>query len=271
MNQATGFSDGVVATILGLVEGITEFLPVSSTGHLILVGHWLGFTGATAETFEIFIQLGAILAVVVLYWRKFLGLIPLPGRASTGLAGWHGILAIGVACVPAFVLGALCHKAIKTYLFSPATVGYALIVGGLLMVGVERLHSRKRFRTLDGITLRDALAVGVFQCLALWPGMSRSASTIMGGMLVGLERRAAAEFSFLVAVPVMFAATLFDLLRSVEILSYELLPMFATGFLVSFIVAMVAIKTFLTFLRSHTMVPFAVYRLVVGALVLVWL
>lgn len=271
MNQATGFSDVTVATLLGVVEGLTEFLPVSSTGHLILVGHWLGFTGATAETFEIFIQLGAILAVVVLYWKRFLSLLPMPGRPRTGLAGWNGLLTIGVACLPAFVLGALCHRAIKTYLFSPTTVGYALIVGGLLMVGVERLHSRKRSRALDEMTLRDAFVVGIFQCLALWPGMSRSASTIMGGMLVGLERRAAAEFSFLVAVPVMFAATFFDLIRSVEILFDDLLPMFAVGFVVSFLVAMVAIKSFLAFLRSQTMTPFAVYRFIVGGLVLLWL
>ncbi len=264
-----------IAVVLGVVEGLTEFLPVSSTGHLIVVGHLLGFTDDVADTFEVFIQLGAILAVVVLYWRRFLALLPRADgvkREGEGnaLAGWSGIIKIGAACLPVFVLGLIARDAIKTYLFSPVPVAWALIVGGIVIMIVDRDHRAARGErcSLDQISLKQAIGIGCIQCFALWPGISRSGATIIGGLACGLERRAAAEFSFLVAVPVMMAATGYDLLKSWQVLDGSVLVPFLGGFLVSFVVAVAAIRGFVAFLGSGSMVSFAVYRVVLGIVVL---
>lgn len=258
----------ICAVILGVVEGLTEFLPVSSTAHLVLVGELLRFSGPGAETFEVFIQLGAILAVVILYFERFLALLPSRAAAPVGehsaMRGWPGLVKIGATCVPAFVLGFLFRKQIKEVLFHPFPIAIALIAGGVVMIVIERMQREPRVRDLDQISLGDCVKVGLFQCLALWPGMSRSGSTIIGGMLIGLERRVAAELSFLVAVPVMFAAVGYDLLKSIDHLALSDAPYFAVGFLVAFVTALAAIKGFLKFISVSSFAPFGWWRIAVG-------
>jgi undecaprenyl-diphosphatase len=256
------------AVILGVVEGLTEFVPVSSTGHLIIAGHLLGFEGPKAATFEIFIQLGAILAVIFLYKERFLRLFSV--RTATGFSGRRGIILLALTTLPALVLGALIHRFIKAYLFTPATVALGLVLGGVGILVVERFLPRVKKSGLDALSPAEAMAVGLFQCLALWPGMSRSACTIVGAMAIGIERETAAQYSFLAAVPVMFAATVFDLYKTLPILQGSDVPMFAIGFVVSFMAAWLAIKFFLRFLSSHTLNSFGWYRIIVG-LGILWL
>jgi undecaprenyl-diphosphatase len=256
------------AVILGIVEGLTEFIPVSSTGHLIVVGHLLGFEGPKAATFEIFIQLGAILAVVFLYKERFLRLCTF--GTSAGLTGRRGLILLGLTTLPALVLGAVMHQFIKAYLFTSATVALGLGIGGVGILLMERFLPRVKKSGLDALNFGDAVAVGFCQCLALWPGMSRSACTIVGGMAVGIERETAAQYSFLAAVPVMFAATAFDLYKSLPILHSSDVPTFGIGFLVSFIAAWLAIKFFLRFLGRHTLNPFGWYRIMI-ALGILWI
>lgn len=262
----TWFTTGL---IMGAVEGLTEFLPVSSTGHLILVGDLIGFTGAKAETFNVVIQLGAILAVVVLYWRRFLGLV-LPGKG--GLSGVRGIGLLILTTLPPSVAGLLLHSYIKA-LFSPLTVGLALAVGALCMLLVEKMADGRppQIISLDDITPKLALGIGCCQCMALWPGFSRSASTIMGGMLLGARRDVAAEYSFIAAVPLMVAATGYDLLKSWHLFSAADLPLFGAGMVFSFLFAWAAVKTFITLMGRLTLRPFAWYRLAVAVLVFVFL
>ncbi len=255
------------AVILGIVEGLTEFLPVSSTGHLIVAGHLLGFEGPKAASFEIFIQLGAIMAVVVLYKERFLSLCTF--QTSRGFSGRRGIILLALTTIPALVFGAATHRFIKAYLFTPATVALGLGLGGVGLLVIEWLLPRVKKVGLDALNYRDAVMVGLFQCLALWPGMSRSASTIMGGMAVGIERETAAQYSFLAAVPIMVAATVLDLYKSLPILEGSDIPMFGLGFVVSFLAALSAIKFFLRFLGSHTLKPFGWYRITV-ALAILW-
>ncbi len=256
-----------IAAILGLVEGLTEFIPVSSTGHLIVVGHLLGFTGAKADTFEVFIQLGAILAVAVLYRHRLLDLATL--RPSAGFAGRHGVGLLAVTTLPALIFGALAHSFIKTHLFSPATVAIGLGLGGVAILLVERFHPAPRRCGLDALRWRDALVVGLFQCLALWPGVSRSAATILGAMTIGVERKTAAEYSFLAAIPVLGAAGAFDLYQNRGLLALTDVPVFAMGFLVAFACAWVALRFFLRLLATTTLVPFGWYRLGAALVLLV--
>ncbi|HUD71289.1 MAG TPA: undecaprenyl-diphosphate phosphatase [Dongiaceae bacterium] len=254
-----------VAVVLGLVEGLTEFLPVSSTGHLIIAGKLLGFTGERAATFEIFIQLGAILAVVAIEWRRFLGLLrPDPERRFSGP---RGLLLLFLTTLPALVTGALFHGIIKARLFGPGPVAIGLFLGGLALLAVERFRPATRFTGVDAIEGREALIIGLFQCLALWPGVSRSGATIAGGLLCGLERRTAANYSFLAAVPTMCAATLFDLYKSAGALtSADTLP-FAVGFVVSFLAAWAAVRGFMALVGRLTLRPFAWYRIAIAPLV----
>ncbi len=258
----------LVAAILGVVEGLTEFLPVSSTGHLIIVGNLLGFTGDTSKSFEVVIQLGSILAVVVMFWRRLFNMIGLhfgkppvhEGSGSRRLNLLHIILGM----IPATALGLLLHSQIKA-LFEPKYVMYALVVGGILLIAAELLKPKKpRAEGLDDITYVQAFMIGVFQCLALWPGFSRSGATISGGMLMGISRFAASEFSFLLAVPMMMGATALDLYKSYSFLNMADLPMFATGFVSAFIVALIAIKTFLAVIKRISFIPFAIYRFFVA-------
>ncbi|MDY7002049.1 MAG: undecaprenyl-diphosphate phosphatase [Thermodesulfobacteriota bacterium] len=256
------------AVIMGIVEGLTEFLPVSSTGHLILAGHALGFTGQKAATFEVVIQLGAILAVVVLYRRRFAGLvIPEQGQKFSGL---RGLYLLFLTSLPAGLVGFMAHKTIKAHLFTPITVAWALGVGALAILIVETLRRKTRFSSLDEITPALALGIGVFQCLSLWPGFSRSAATIMGGMLLGAGRKLAAEYSFIAAVPIMFAATVYDMYQNFGLFSAHDLPFLAIGFGVSFLSAFAAVKGFILLLGKITLRPFAWYRLAVAPLVLLF-
>ena len=260
-----------IGFILGAVQGLTEFLPVSSTGHLIIAGHLLGFTGAKASTFDVAIQLGSILAVVVLYWRRFMGLL-YPGRIPTDspppFAGLRGIGLVILPTLPPSSVGLLLNSRIKR-LFSPGYVAGSLAVGALLMLLVEHRCGRTtpRYTSLDQMTPKLALGIGCCQCLALWPGFSRSASTIMGGMILGAERRLAAEYSFIAAVPLMVAATGYDLLKTWSLFSVEDLPLFLTGSLFAFLFALAAIKTFISLVGRLTLRPFAWYRLILAPLV----
>ena len=258
----------LVAAILGVVEGLTEFLPVSSTGHLILAGNLLGFTGDTSKSFEVVIQLGSILAVVVMFWRRLFGMIGLhfgkpPVHEGTGNRRLN-LLHIILGMIPATILGLLLHSQIKS-LFEPKFVMIALVVGGVLLIAAELLKPKKpRAEGVDDITYLQAIMIGVFQCLALWPGFSRSGATISGGMLMGISRFAASEFSFLLAVPMMMGATALDLYKSYSFLTLADLPMFATGFICAFIVALIAIKTFLAVIKRISFIPFAIYRFFVA-------
>lgn len=262
-------TDFLPAIWLGIVEGLTEFLPVSSTGHLIIAGHLLDITGPKAETFDIVIQLGAILAVVVLYRDRFLGLIkPQKDRRFSGI---RGLWLLFLTSLPASIAGLLLHKTIKAYLFTPVTVGLALGIGALFILLVERKaeqHPPARYDTLDDVTPALALGIGLFQCLALWPGFSRSAATIMGGMLLGARRTLAAEYSFVAAVPIMFAATGYDMLKSYTLFSADDLLFMGVGFVVSFIAAWAAVKIFISLVGRITFRPFAWYRLAIAPLVL---
>lgn len=257
-----------IAAILGIVEGLTEFLPVSSTGHLIIAGHLLGFVGDAASSFEVVIQLGAILSVVFLYWRRFLALIPAPERPfaerRSSLEGWCGLWRIGIATVPALLVGFLARHAIKAELFNPEAVTLALLIGGVAILFVEWYGARPSTNTLDTITLAQAFGVGLFQVLALWPGTSRAAATIVGGMVLGLDRKSAAEFSFLIAVPIMFAATGYELVKMRHEMAFQNSLLLGVGFIVSFIVAVIAVKGFVGFLQRGKLTPFAWYRIVVA-------
>lgn len=260
----------VIAAILGVVEGLTEFLPVSSTGHMIIVGHLLGFTGETAKTFEVVIQTGSILAVVVMFWRRLFSLVgisfaPPPGESSS--QGRLSLIHILLGMAPAVTLGLIFHEVIKS-LFNPVSVMYALVAGGLLLIIAEYLKPKTPLSPgLDDITYRQALIIGCFQCLTLWPGFSRSGATISGGMLMGVSRYAASEFSFLLAVPMMAGATALDLYKSMAHLSTADIPMFAVGFFTAFLVALVAIKTFLQLIKRISFIPFAIYRFIIATVV----
>ncbi len=255
-------SENLAAFILSIVEGITEFLPVSSTGHMILVGDLLNFTGPKAASFEVVIQLGAIMAVVVLYFGRFWGLIrPKP---YARFAGMRGIFMLLLTTIPACVFGLLAHSTIKQHLFNPMAVTFALAAGAICMIIVECRKIRPSYISLDDMTPRLALGIGLFQCLALWPGFSRSAATIMGGMLLGAKRGLAAEYSFIAAVPIMVAATGYDLLKSWHLFSMADLPVFAIGMIGAFLSALLAIKAFVALVSKTSLIPFAVYRLAVA-------
>jgi len=255
----------IIAAVLGVVEGLTEFLPVSSTGHLIIAGHLFGFVGDKASSFEVIIQLGAILSVVFLYWQRFLQLVPHRARSlireKSALDGWSGLWRIALATFPALLVGYLARHRIKAELFNPETVTWALAAGGVAILLVERLLVRRSVEDIDHLTLWQALGIGLFQVLALWPGTSRAAATIIGGMVVGLDRKSAAEFSFLIAVPVMFAATGYEFLKMRDHLFMQDSLELAIGFLVSFIVALAAVKGFVRYLGRGKLAPFAWYRI----------
>ncbi|MBA2458678.1 MAG: undecaprenyl-diphosphate phosphatase [Gemmatimonadales bacterium] len=255
------------AIILGLVEGATEFIPVSSTGHLIVVSEWLGQVDERAKTFGIFIQLGAILAIVWLYRTRL---------TRTLLAAWHDpksrrlVGSLAIAFLPAAVIGFLTHGWIKEYLFNTEVVAAALVVGGVLILIIERWRPLVRVQDVGDVAPPTALGIGLAQVLSLVPGTSRSGATIMGGYALGLSRTAATEFSFFLAIPVMFAATSYDLFKSWGSLSAADAPFFAVGFIVAFVSALVVVKAFLSYVSQHSFAAFAWYRIVFGALLLVW-
>ncbi|MDA8443346.1 MAG: undecaprenyl-diphosphate phosphatase [Peptococcaceae bacterium] len=254
----------IVAVIQGIVEGLTEFLPVSSTGHLILVGSLLNFSGEKAKTFEVVIQLGAILAIVILYWQRFMTMLHLaPGKAK-GLKLTHLI----VASVPAAVIGFLGEGFIDKHLFSPRTVIIGLVVGGLVMIAAERIGTRIKTFNLDQISYAQAFGVGLSQCLAMWPGFSRSGATISFGLIAGMDRKTAAEFSFILAVPIMLGASGLKLIKYYKIFTINDLLFLAVGFVVSFVVAWGAVVWFLRLVQRINFTPFAVYRFIVAAVFL---
>ncbi len=305
----------LIALILGIVEGFTEFVPVSSTGHLIVVGDLLNWDGPAP--FEIVIQLGAILAIAVVYRERFRSFLTPDsyvgdrgGRPrfgpGAGFRGLNGLILLACSTLPAAILGVLLYDVIRGPLFSAVTVAIAWIVGGIALVLVERVLpnrepstaagvtstadgepaamptttsrdgekvalSSPRYESLDDITWRAALLVGLFQCIALWPGFSRSASTIVGGMCVGISRKAAAEFSFFAAIPVMFGASILDLWSTRDEINRDDLLILGIGLLFAFLAGLLAVRWFVAFVSTRTMAPFGWYRIVAGTLFLGWL
>ncbi|MEH3157868.1 MAG: undecaprenyl-diphosphate phosphatase [Sphingomonas taxi] len=259
--------DLLTVILLGIVEGVTEFLPVSSTGHLILAGTLLGVQDHATATFDIVIQLGAILAVIVLYWRRFwavaVGLFARQPRA------WAFVRNIALGFLPAAAIGVVVYKAVKALLESPTVVAVALIVGGIAILVIERLVKQARIDSVEAMPWTTALGVGFIQCLSMIPGVSRSGATIMGALSLGVERRAAAEFSFFLAIPTMLAASAYDLMKSGAALGQGEWLSIAIGFVVSFVVALVVIRWFVGIVSRHGFAPFAWYRIVVGAVALI--
>lgn len=251
------------AFILGLVEGATEFLPVSSTGHLIIVGDALDFTDERSKVFKIVIQLGAILAIMWEYRARLSDTM----RNLQDKTAQQFVLNIGIAFIPAAVLGVLFHSDIKELLFNPFTVSIALILGGFAILAIERWAPEPRTATVDDMTPIQALKIGLAQSLALIPGVSRAGATILGGVVFGLSRQAATQFSFFLAIPIMFAATGYDLFKNWNMLSAADFPIFAVGFVTAFFAALVAVKTLLRYVAHHDFRIFAWYRIGFGLLV----
>ena len=287
-----------LAAFLGLVEGLTELLPVSSTGHLILAGHMLGFTGDIAISVDICIQLGSILAIIVYERKKIFSLLNgarMEQRAlweafkehqphhTSSSQGWtiflaqfwqdhpnlRFLLGLGIAFFPSAVVGLLTHKWIEAHLFSPQMVAISLIIGGMIIFAVEMGPKRVRYSHLEEVGIRSAFLIGIAQCFALIPGMSRSGSTIVGGLLSGLDRRVATEYSFFLALPTMIAATVYKLVQSHQLFSVSDAFALFVGMVVSFFVAWAVIALFLSFVKRHTLLAFSYYRIGFGALLLI--
>lgn len=255
--------ENLIAVIIGIVEGVTEYLPVSSTGHMILAGSLLGFEGEKASVFEVFIQLGAILSVFFLYRDKFFNMIK--PRKLCVYGNGLGIKHVLAGVVPVMGVGYLLHTNIKA-LFSPGVVIIGLVIGAVFMLIAEGMSKRPMVNNVDKITVKQAFYVGMFQILALWPGFSRSGATISGGLILGISRGAAAEFSFIIAVPLMLIACLYDLLKVWDQLNVADLYMFAIGFMVAFVVAYFSVVWFIRFLNKSTLASFAYYRFLLALL-----
>jgi undecaprenyl-diphosphatase len=259
----------IKAAIMGVVEGLTEFLPISSTGHLILAGSLLGFDDDKAKVFDIAIQTGAIFAVILVYWQKIRDtLVALPNEKQAQ----QFALNVLVAFVPAVVLGLLFGKAIKAHLFTPVVVASTFIIGGLIILWAEKRQQANpataRIHEVEAMSTLDALKVGLVQCLAMIPGTSRSGATIIGGMLLGLSRKAATDFSFYLAIPTLIGAGVYSLYKERALLSMSDLPLFGVGLVVSFFSAWLCIRWLLRYISSHSFVPFAWYRIAFGLVVL---
>jgi undecaprenyl-diphosphatase len=253
------------ALAMGIVEGLTEFLPVSSTGHLILAGSLLGFDDAKGKMFDLFIQTGAMLAVVWEYRAKFLGVL---AGLGSDRAAQRFVANLVVAFIPAAVLGLAFGALIKAHLFAPVPVAIAFIAGALVILWVERRERVVRIASVDDMTWQDALKVGCAQCFALVPGTSRSGATIIGGMLFGLSRKAATEFSFFLAVPTLVAAGAYDLYKNQALLEGGDFGMFAVGFVAAFVSAFACVRWLIRYVAAHDFTPFAWYRIVFGVVVL---
>lgn len=262
-------SDWMIAVFLGIIEGLTEFLPVSSTGHLILAGELIGFTDNSSVAFKIAIQFGAILAVLLVYWRRFwavgVGLVAF----QPGPVAFTRNILLGFA--PALAIGVIAYDAIRAAMQTPEIVAIALIVGGVLILLLERLVKNVRFNAVEEIPFRTALSIGLVQCTAMLPGVSRSGATILGGLMMGVERKTAAEFSFFLAVPTMLAATVYALWKDRELLSVDDLGMISIGFFTAFIVAVFVVKAFVAIVGKYGFAPFAYYRIIAGSAALIWL
>ncbi|MFO1243431.1 MAG: undecaprenyl-diphosphate phosphatase [Rickettsiales bacterium] len=256
------------AIFLGFVEGITEFLPVSSTGHLILLVDILKFSGPPGKIFEVVIQLGSILAVCWLFRKRLWNVAITVHKESSSR---HFILLLLVAFIPALLIGALAHDFIKEVLFSPKVVAVMLVVGGIVILLAEKFKPEPHYHQVEDIGIKQALFIGFMQVLAMVPGTSRSAATIIGGLFMGFDRKLAAEFSFFLAIPTMFAASVYDLYKSRHLLDAHDIGIIAVGFITAFVVALVTIRMLLAWLAKHGFVPFAIYRIIVGTLMLILL
>lgn len=255
------------ALFLGLIEGLTEFLPISSTGHLILFGHLIDFQSDSGRAFEVIIQLGAILAVCWLYRQKIVDL--LKGFFSGDMHARRFAVNVFLAFLPAVVIGIFAVDFIKQVLFSPLVVACALIIGGLIIFAVEAKEFKPKTVEATDITFKQAILVGFAQCLAMIPGTSRSGATIIGGMLSGLSRKAATEFSFFLAMPTMLGAATYDLIRNASVLSSDNMMNIAAGFAAAFIAALLVVKALVKFVEKHTLRVFAWYRVILGVILLI--
>lgn len=277
--------DLIVALILGLVEGLTEFAPVSSTGHMIIVDDMLLKSAEllesqeVANTFKVVIQFGSVMAAVIVFWERLLSLIGINKRSSSKVPVEGSRLRLThviVGLIPAMILGLLFEDFIDTYLFSVETVLIGLVGGAILMILADWKVQRE-VRTkgshegvpLDGINYKQAFLIGLFQCIALWPGFSRSGSTISGGVLLGLQYRAAADFTFIMAVPIMAGASAVSLLKKMDVLTADVIPFFAVGFISAFIFAWISIRFFLALINRIKLIPFAIYRILLATVIMV--
>ncbi|HEX8194466.1 MAG TPA: undecaprenyl-diphosphate phosphatase [Allosphingosinicella sp.] len=255
--------------LLGIIEGMTEFIPVSSTGHLILAAELLGFTGDSSTAFKISIQLGAILAVLVAYWRRFLtvglGLVALDPQA---IAFTRNIL---IGFLPAMAIGVVAYEAIRVALQTPMLVAIMLVLGGIAILLLDRRLVTPRYESVEAIPVRTAILIGFVQCLAMVPGVSRSGATILGALGMGVERKTAAEFSFFLAVPTMIAATVYAMWKDRDLLGTGDFNAIAIGFSVAFVVALVVVKAFVAIVSRHGFAPFAWYRIAIGLAAIAWL
>ena len=254
------------AAIMGIVEGLTEFLPISSTGHLILAGSLLGFDDAKAQVFDIAIQTGAIFAVIAVYWERIRSTV---AQLPSSRQARRFALNVFIGFLPAVVLGLLFGKFIKAHLFTPVVVATTFILGGFVILWAEKRQARTvRVYSVDDMTPLDALKVGLVQCLAMVPGTSRSGATIIGGMLLGLSRKAATDFSFFLAIPTLIGAGVYSLYKERHLLSMADVPLFAVGLVFSFISAWLCVRWLLRYISSNSFVPFAWYRIAFGIIVL---
>lgn len=251
----------LLAALLGIIEGLTEFLPVSSTGHLVLLVDLLGFPAPSGKTFEVVIQLGAILAVCVAYFPRL-------WRAATGMVSVREeqlfVRNILVAFLPAMVIGAAAYSLIRALLDSPMVVAVALVLGGIAILLIERRNHAPRYEAIEDFPLPLTLKIGLFQCIAMIPGVSRSGATIMGSLLMGVERKTAAEFSFFLAIPTMAGATVYSLYKNWSALDFSAFGMIGVGFLTAFVTALLVVRVAITFIGRHGFAPFAWYRIALG-------
>ena len=254
----------LIAVIVGIVEGITEFLPISSTGHMVIVGHMLGFDGPLANVFDVFIQLGAILSIIFIYKERFAMFFTKEGwQLHGGFSVWH----VAAGIVPVALVGLILHGPIKHYLFSPYTVVLGLIAGSVLMMYAEHKMGARNDQLLndiDQLSIKQAAQIGAYQIFSLWPGFSRSGSTLVGGLLTGVSRDCSAKYTFIIAVPLMFMACIYDLLKNLKDLNSGDLLVLAIGFVVAFVVAYISVLWFLKFLHNSSLKAFAYYRIVLA-------
>lgn len=255
--------------ILGVVQGLTEFIPVSSTGHLILLGNILDFSKDYSKMFDVVVQLGSVFAVLLFYSKRFLGLFSLNMKTDS-FKGVNAIIILILASLPAGLLGVLIHDFVKTHLHSSYVVALALIVGGIVMICIDQIKISEKVSSLDSITKPRSLAVGFFQALALCPGVSRSGSTIIGAIFLGFNKKVAAEFSFLMSVPILSAAALYDFYKSYDLISVDALPVLGVGIVSAFVTSILSIKLFLGLLNKFGFRVFGIYRVVLGVAVIIF-
>lgn len=255
--------------LLGIIEGLTEFLPVSSTGHLILAGELLGFSGEGSAAFKIAIQLGAIMAVIAVYRQRFWNVgVGLLRNDQDSIIFTRNIL---IGFFPAMVVGALAYEGVRQLLLSPMTVAVALVIGGVVILMIEKIVKEVKVESVETMPLKTALSIGAVQCIAMIPGVSRSGATIMGALLMGVERKTAAEFSFFLAIPTMAGATVYALWQDRAVLSIDDLSAIAIGLVTAFLVALVVVKAFVAIVARYGFAPFAWYRIIIGSAAFLWL